>query len=203
MRGPGKTPCLHTPRRRLSDCHSVPHDPMQRCAEPRSHAPAAAAGTGPSQLPRRARWRRPRCQQARRRERSRCGALCLRSAPLDVRDRRSHPTVTAAPPGSRHGRTTPRPKLLWMMEESADAVDGYTDPSAHDATAGLCSLCRLLLRLQRSCQLPNGRVIEDHRAGERARAHRTLQLVAQLHSTERVDPSLHQRHIGVDGSSCR
>ena len=54
-------------------------------------------------------------------------------------------------------------------------------------------------RLEHRGELPSSRVVEDERARQSGSiARRALQLVAQLHRTERVDARPHQRRVHVD-----
>eukprot|EP00965_Chrysotila_dentata_P239908 6203379-Pleurochrysis_carterae.AAC.5 len=46
-----------------------------------------------------------------------------------------------------------------------------------------------------------GGVVEEQRTWQRLAAVCVLQLVAQLHCAERVEPRLHQRRVGVDGAA--
>eukprot|EP00964_Phaeocystis_antarctica_P006980 scaffold3774_cov53-Phaeocystis_antarctica.AAC.2 len=66
-------------------------------------------------------------------------------------------------------------------------------------------LQRGLLRLEVGGKLPRRRVVEDQRARQRRRAlaERLLQLVAQLHRAQRVEPRLHQRRVRMDCAARR
>eukprot|EP00964_Phaeocystis_antarctica_P130227 scaffold94103_cov66-Phaeocystis_antarctica.AAC.1 len=57
-----------------------------------------------------------------------------------------------------------------------------------------------VLRLEEGGELPRRRVVEDQRARQRGRAlaERLLQLVAQLHRAQRVEPRLQQRRVRID-----
>ena len=62
-----------------------------------------------------------------------------------------------------------------------------------------------MLRLEERGELPRRRLVEDERARQRRRAlaERLLQLVAQLHRAERVEPRLHQRRVRIDRAARR
>eukprot|EP00964_Phaeocystis_antarctica_P009218 scaffold5002_cov64-Phaeocystis_antarctica.AAC.1 len=64
---------------------------------------------------------------------------------------------------------------------------------------------RGLLHVEEGGELPRRRVVEDQRARQhrRAPAERLLQLVAQLHCAQRVEPRLQQRRVRIDRAARR
>eukprot|EP00964_Phaeocystis_antarctica_P019961 scaffold11019_cov75-Phaeocystis_antarctica.AAC.13 len=61
------------------------------------------------------------------------------------------------------------------------------------------------MRFEEGGELPRRRVVEDQRARQRRRAlaERLLQLVAQLHRAQRVEPRLQQRRVRIDRAGRR
>eukprot|EP00966_Prymnesium_polylepis_P320567 7376948-Prymnesium_polylepis.1 len=76
----GQTRCRQSPGRRPSGCHRALRGPVPRCAVPRSHAQAAAAGRGPLRPPQRARCRTQSCRPAAHHPQSHRGAHGSRRA---------------------------------------------------------------------------------------------------------------------------